>query len=123
MAPGGQAEMGEDCGVAVGSSMAAMIFKVPPLWEHCSMSMFENNPIKLSSRPSPVGQAPREGRASAWLAEGVLALTGTVGKPGTGTSPALRPEHGMISGRQGEHHRAVGERRTELLRAPARAPS
>jgi len=59
MAPGGQAEMSEDFGVAVGSSMAAMIFKVPPLWEHCSMSMFENT--RLSSGPSPVRQVPREG--------------------------------------------------------------
>ena len=38
------------------------------------------------------------GGASAWSAEGVWVLTGTLGKPGPARSPAWRPEDGMISG-------------------------
>ena len=85
--------------------MAAMIFKVPPHWEQCSISILNTCLRKPSlafalragvrrSKPAPGGfvssraQFRRAGAAaggtSAWFAEGVLTLTGTFGKPGTG---------------------------------------
>jgi len=53
---------------------------------------------------------PEGGGASPWSAEGYLALTGVLGKPGTGTSPAWRPEDGMIA----ERSLALGASTLEL---------
>ena len=53
----------------------------------------------VSSRAQLMGAGAAGGGTSAWSAEGVLALTGTFGKPGTGMLPAWRPKDGMISGR------------------------
>ena len=61
--------------------MAAMIFKVPPHWEQCSISILNT---RLSSLAQLMGAGAAGGGTSAWFAEGVLTLTGTFGKPGTG---------------------------------------
>ena len=79
-----------------GSSIAAMSFKVPP---HCGLCSMSISNTRLSNRAQLRHTGATAGGASAWSAEGVLVLTGTLGKPGPGRSPAWRPEDGMISGR------------------------
>ena len=59
--------------------MAAMIFKVPPHCGHCSMSISNT---RLSNRAQLRRTGAEAGGASAWSAEGVLALTGALGMPG-----------------------------------------
>jgi hypothetical protein len=56
----------------------AMIFKVPPHWEQCSISISNT---RLSSRAQLMGAGAAGGGTSAWSAEGVLTstLTGTFG--------------------------------------------
>ena len=85
--PGGPAQMGEDLGDHGGCSMAGMIFKVPPHWEQCSISISNT---RLSSRAQLMGAGGPGGGTSAWSAEGVLTLTGTFGMM-SGRSLALRP--------------------------------
>ena len=79
--------------------MAAMIFKVPPHWEQCSISILNTRLRKPSlafalragvrrSKPAPggfvssraqlMGAGAAGGGTSAWFAEGVLTLTGTL---------------------------------------------
>ena len=82
--------------ITEGSSMAAMSFKVPPHCGHCSMSISNTC---LSNRAQLRRTGATAGGASAWSAEGVLVLTGTLGMPGPGMWPAWCPEDGMISGR------------------------
>ena len=82
--------------ITVGSSMAAMIFKVPPQWGHCSMSISN---ARLSSRAQLMRVGSEGGGASAWSAEVSWVVTGALGKPGPGNGPAWRPEDGMISRR------------------------
>jgi len=60
--------------------MVAMIAKGPPQWGQCSRSISNT---RLSSRAQFMGAGAAGGGTSAWSAEGVLALTGTFGKPGT----------------------------------------
>ena len=97
--------------ITEGCSMAAIIFKVPPHWGQCSMSISNTRLRKpslafaLRGRRSPFKTAPGDfvsswpqlmeagaagGGTSAWSAEGVLALTGTFGTM-SGRSLALRP--------------------------------
>ncbi len=67
--------------------MAAMIFKGPPHWGQCSMSISNTS----FEQPGPAYGGRRRGRStSAWSAEGVLALTGRFGMI-SGRSLALRP--------------------------------
>ena len=66
-----------------GCSMAAMIFKGPPQWGQCSISILNT---RVSSR-AQLRRAGAAGGASPGSAEGVWALSGTHGKPGTGRSP------------------------------------
>ncbi|MBA3495119.1 MAG: hypothetical protein H0T87_13680 [Gammaproteobacteria bacterium] len=62
--------------ITVGSTMAAMIFKVPLHWEHCSMSMSNT---RLSSRAQLMRASAEGWGVSPWSAAGVLALTGAQG--------------------------------------------
>ena len=80
--------------ITVGSSMAAMSFKVPPHCGHCSMSISNT---RLSNRAQLRRTGATAGGTSAWSAEGVLVLTGTLGMPDPGMWPAWCPEDGMIS--------------------------
>ena len=132
---GGQAEMGEDLcnassarqegrlrprpafgwrsyeplGLAftVGSSMAAMIFKAPPHWGQCSMSISNT---RLSNRAQLIRAGAEGWGTSPCSAEEAFALTGARG--------------GRKSGR--EQHRGAGLRasdldeRSRLLHRPAR---
>ena len=83
-------------GITGGSSMVAMIFKRPPLLG----AVFQVNLEHPLQQPGPAQAHRRRGRGRLGTAEGVWVLTGTLGKPGPGRSPAWRPEDGMISGRR-----------------------
>ena len=56
--------------------MAAMIFKAPPHWGHCSMSISNT---RLSSRAQLMRLGAKCWGASPWSAEGAFALTGAFG--------------------------------------------
>ena len=63
-----------------GRSMAAMIFKAPPHWEHCSISISNT---RLSSRAQFMRAGAEGGAASPWSVECAFALTAALGKPAT----------------------------------------
>jgi hypothetical protein len=55
--------------------MTAMIFKVPPHWGHCSMSISEH---AFSSRAQLMGAGAAGGGTSAWSAALVVVAAGSL---------------------------------------------
>ena len=117
---GGQTEIGEDLGNHGGMfdggddlqgaaatqghcsmSISNAVYESPPWLSRFGPAFaVQNRSRRFCEQPGLAhGADATGGRTSPWSAEGVLALTGTFGQPGTGALPAWRPEDGMMSGR------------------------
>ena len=72
-------------------------------------------------QPGPAGAGRQRGRWRVTVVSCALALTGALGKPGTGRLPAWRPEDGMISGRSLALGASTGSGRREAAEAPRAA--